>query len=268
MAWTANPFFTARESSSGDVEAAPRTATLRGLRDGFLEPSASFTGHQLFYLLVPHGLIAAVISGVINLAIAVGMYGTTKDAINLFQFPNTLVGDATVTIIVQCIMTWLIELALVNQDLKHGRVQPVGSIEEPKNRLARWFMFLDRSEAKFEGGCLAHWMVFLFSQVLRAFIVAVISFAIFIGPTIGFLILVGTREGGDWTYTGTVRPSLHDWKPMIFKAILGAALGLVTTPLFALFWLVRCGWALVRNEEHYGESQQQEPQGMGNSDTE
>ncbi|KAI1847535.1 hypothetical protein JX265_000786 [Neoarthrinium moseri] len=254
MTWTANPFFTSRKPSADDPEASPRQVILKGVREGFLEPSEHFTGHQAFYLLVPHGFIAAVISGVINMAIAVGMYGTTKQAINLFQFPNTLVGDATVTIILQCIITWLIELILVNQDLRNGRIQPVGRFAEPSNRLVRWFLFLDRSDAKYEGGCLAHWLVFLFSQVLRGFLVAVVSFALFIGPVIGFLILVGTPNGGDWTYTGAVKPSLEDWKPMIFKAILGASLGLLTTPLYALFWMVRCGWALIRNEKHYGET--------------
>ncbi|KAH6647364.1 hypothetical protein BKA67DRAFT_385100 [Truncatella angustata] len=258
MSSTANPVSPTQGSTtvSGDIESSPRQTILRGLREGFLEPSDRFTGQQLFYLLVPHGIIAGIISGVINLAIAVGMYGTTKQAINLFQFPNTLVGDATVTVILQCIITWLIELALVNQDLKHGRIQSVGSIREPNSRLARWFMFLDRTDPDYEGGFLAHWVVFLFSQVLRAFLIAVITFAIFIGPTIGLLIVVGTRNGGDWTYTGgvTPKPNLENWKPMMFKAILGTAVGLLTTPIFALFWMVRCGWALIRNENRYGAS--------------
>ncbi|KAF7542066.1 hypothetical protein G7054_g57 [Neopestalotiopsis clavispora] len=256
MAWAANPFFTTRRQASPDPEAsAPITESER---KGFLSPSEKITGHQIFYLLVPHGFIAAIISGVINLAIAVGMYGTTKQSINLFQFPNTLVGDATVTIILQCVITWLAELALVNQDLRNARVQAIGSLAEPKNRLVRWFMFLDRAAEddgsnKYEGGCLAHWMVFLFSQVLRALLVAVVTFALFIGPTIGFMTLVGTRNGGDWTYVGTVHPSLETWVPMMFKGILGASVGLLTTPLFAAFWMVRCGWALIRNEKHYGE---------------
>ncbi|KAF3018554.1 hypothetical protein E8E14_012610 [Neopestalotiopsis sp. 37M] len=256
MAWAANPFFTTRRQASPDPEAS--APTTEGERKGFLSPSEKITGHQIFYLLVPHGFIAAIISGVINLAIAVGMYGTTKQSINLFQFPNTLVGDATVTIILQCVITWLAELALVNQDLRNARVQAIGSLAEPKNRLVRWFMFLDRAaeddgSSKYEGGCLAHWMVFLFSQVLRALLVAVVTFALFIGPTIGFMTLVGTRNGGDWTYVGTVHPSLATWVPMMFKGILGASVGLVTTPLFAAFWMVRCGWALIRNEKHYGE---------------
>lgn len=181
------------------------------------------------------------------------MYGTTKQSINLFQFPNTLVGDATVTCILQCVITWMAELVLVNQDLKHGRVQPLGGLTEPKARPMRWFLFLDRGEATCDGGGAQHWLRFLYSQVLRAVMIGILSFGILIGPVIGFLELVGTHEGGDWTFTGSLHPSLHDWKPMIFKAILGATLGLFTTPLFALFWMARCGWALVNNERHYGE---------------
>lgn len=188
-----------------------------------------------------------------------GMYGTTDKPITLFQFPNTLIGDATLTIILQCIITWMIELILVNQDLKHGRIQPVGSIEEPKNRMLRWYMFLDREKAKYEGGCFAHWLVFLVSQALRGFIVAVMSVAFLIGPIIGLMILVGTPYGGDWVYAGgELTPSHGNYIPMIFKGILGATLALYTTPLFALFWMTRCGWALVRNESHYGEVAEEE----------
>lgn len=82
MTWTANPLFAARESTSEDVESSPRKAILKGLREGFLEPSDKFTGHQIFYLLVPHGLIAGVISGVINLAIAVGKFSSTQFWLN------------------------------------------------------------------------------------------------------------------------------------------------------------------------------------------
>lgn len=72
MAWAANPFFTTQRQASPDPEAsAPITESER---KGFLSPSEKITGHQIFYLLVPHGFIAAIISGVINLAIAVGMF--------------------------------------------------------------------------------------------------------------------------------------------------------------------------------------------------
>ncbi|KAH8666847.1 hypothetical protein BX600DRAFT_462666 [Xylariales sp. PMI_506] len=181
------------------------------------------------------------------------MYGTTKQSINLFQFPNTLVGDATVTIILQCIITWMIELILVNQDLRKGRIQSIGTVSEPKNAAVRWFMFMDRGEETCKRGSFKHWVLFLYSQILRGFMISVVCFALLIGPVIGFLILVGKKEGGDWTYISTIEPSLATWKPQIFKAILGAVSGILTTPLYALFWLTRCGWALKNHEKHYGE---------------
>lgn len=80
MAWTANPFFTARRQETPDPEAS--TPITEGVREGFLNPSEKITGHQIFYLLVPHGFIAAIISGVINFAIAVGMLRTLEPQAN------------------------------------------------------------------------------------------------------------------------------------------------------------------------------------------
>lgn len=72
MTWAANPFFTTRDQDADDPEASPRQVILKGERCGFIEPSKSFSRHQLLYVLIPHGFIAAIISGVINLAIAEG----------------------------------------------------------------------------------------------------------------------------------------------------------------------------------------------------
>jgi hypothetical protein len=175
---------------------------------------------------------------------------TTQDTvahpIRLFQLPNTLAGDAAVTIIVQNLITWMIELVLVNRDLRGGHLPPVGFLPQPSNRLARWFLFLDRGKQLSEPGSLGHWAFFLYSQLLRGFLVAVITFPIFWAPSVGILTAVGTRSGGDWVFEKT-------WAPQVFKLILGGVLSLVTTPLFALFWLARCGWAMKTNERHYGE---------------
>ncbi|KAI0133773.1 hypothetical protein BJ170DRAFT_590782 [Xylariales sp. AK1849] len=253
MTWASNPLFTSREKGGNDLEASPQKVILKGLHEGFQEPSKHFTGQQAFYLLVPHGIIAAIISGAINLVIAIGMYGTTADSVNLFKFPNTLVGDTAVTIILQCIITWLIELMLVNHDLRKGGIASIRAIGEPKCRFMRWFAFIDRGEETYTESRFAHWMRFLASQVVRAFLIAVVSFVILIGPCIGILISVGKPNGKDWEYDHALPPSIEDWKPPIFKAVLGAVLGLFTTPLFALFWMMRCGWALPKNEKHYGE---------------
>ncbi len=150
------------------------------------------------------------------------------------------------TLVIQCLITWLVELVLVSRDIQTGMVPPIGFVAEPENKFLRWFMFLDCSERLHEPGTVAHRARFLFSQVMRALIVFVVSFCLFWGPCVGILTAVGHRQGGDWYFERT-------WAPQIFKLILGGVLALATTPLFAIFWLVRCGWAVKNNETHYGE---------------
>lgn len=172
-----------------------------------------------------------------------------KNPIRLFELPNTLAGDAAVTIIVQCIITWLIELMLVNYDLKGGHVHPIGFIPEPANPLVRWFLFLDPDHSPpdpdapkpVERGRLASGAFFIFSQALRGFVVAVLSFCLLWGPSVGILTAVGTKRGGDWYFQ-------QKWAPQIFKLVLGGVLGLLVTPPFAMIWLVKCGWTLQAQE--------------------
>lgn len=173
---------------------------------------------------------------------------TTKNPIRLWQLPNTLAGDAGVTTIIQSIITWLIERLVVNMDLRKGAVQPIGFVAEPTSRWLRWFMMMDERIPKDHGSDLAlptkakRLVMLLLAQVLRAFIVAVLGFAVLFGPTVGVLMSVGTKSGGDWVFDAK-------WVPELFKLILGGGLGLLTTPFMAMFWLLRCGWALKMETE-------------------
>ncbi|KAI1387142.1 uncharacterized protein F4822DRAFT_275130 [Hypoxylon trugodes] len=263
MPWATNPFFKKATKPPTDVEAepvipavatpdlnsSPRQEITRSIDDTFKEPTTKFTAHQIFYIFILDGIGAMILSGAINFAIAYAMYNTQDTAtrpIRLFSFPNTLAGDGGVTIIIQSLVTWHIELFLVNRDLRKGGVHPIGFISEPTNRIIRWFMFLDRPKETHEVSSLVHWLSFFRSQILRALLVAVVSFPFIWGPSIGFLTLAGTREGNDWYYDKV-------WAPQMFKLIEGGVLGLLTTPPMVLFWLTRCGWALKNNEESYGE---------------
>lgn len=265
MRWVRNPFFNSAATavppgdsphSPSDEEAgtAPQPSSSSPLRPEsspapsppailLQRPTPSLTPHQIFYIFIIDGLGAALLSGAINFAVAYAMY-TTQDTvanpIRLFQLPNTLAGDAAVTIILQNIITWLIELVLVNRDLARGTVAPIGFIAQPSSRALRWFLFLDRKTEASRPGGRAHWISFFFSQVVRALIVAVVCFMLLWGPSVGILTAVGTRSGGDWVFEKT-------WAPQIFKFVLGAVLGLITTPAFVVFWLVRAGWALQTN---------------------
>ncbi|KAI0004390.1 hypothetical protein F4779DRAFT_74067 [Xylariaceae sp. FL0662B] len=258
MPWATNPIFKRWSTAADDVEAAAtsRQEIRRSIEDGFKEPTDRFTAHQLFYIFILDGVGAFILSAAINFAIAYAMYGhedTSARPIRLWQFPNTLAGDAAVTIIVQCLITWHIELIIVNRDLRKGGVHPIGFIPEPKNRLIRWFMFLDRDEETHRVRSFLHWLTFLISQVLRALLVAVVFFPLVWGPSIGFLVLTGRRDGNDWYYDQV-------WTPQYFKLVQGGALGLLTTPLMVMFWLTRCGWALKNNATH-PEQSSDEPTG-------
>jgi hypothetical protein len=168
------------------------------------------------------------------------MYGNldvSKTPIRLWELPNTLAGDGAVTIIIQCIVTWMIELALVSHDLRSGNVQAIGFVPEPKNRWVRWFMLLDQVDKPepTTREFVMEWATFLVNNALRGFLVAVVSFPFFWPASVGILTTLGTRTGGDWDYQRT-------WTPEIFKGILGAALAVVTTPPMAAYWLARYGW--------------------------
>ncbi|KAJ9412437.1 hypothetical protein QL093DRAFT_2570528 [Fusarium oxysporum] len=163
--------------------------------EGRLKPSLQFTGHQLFYVFGLDGIGAMALSGCVNFALA---YDTVKNPIRLFQLPNTLSGDAAVTIIVQCILTWFVEMGLVNYDLLKRPVQPIGFIQEPSSS--------DPGDSEVEE-----------KEPQPESKVPPVLTTIVQGALRGFILAA-------------------------FKAILGGVLGLLTTPLMALFWLIKAGW--------------------------
>jgi hypothetical protein len=201
--------------------------------DGILEPSPRLTGHQLFYIFVLDGLGGMAISAGANFAIAYAMY-TTQDTsskpIRLFQLPNTLAGDAAITTVVQCVLTWFVETALVRYDLRNRSVQPIGSFgPEPRRPWLRRFFFLD--EAARNASPLAS----VGQGALRGLIATVLGFVLLWPVAVGALTAFGEPSGGDYVYPDR-------WTPQFFKFIYGGLLGLLTTPLMAMFWLVKAGW--------------------------
>ena len=170
-----------------------------------------------------------------------------KHPIRLFQLPNTLAGDAAVTIIIQCILTWFVEWGLVSHDISNKGVAPVGFLREPSHFLLRWFFFLTPIESK-----LPRWMSgktdeeetqknwqrlfgVIVQHALRGFLFAVVGFLLLWPVSVGALTAFGMKQGGDYIYG-------KRWTPQVFKLVLGGVLGLLTTPLMALFWLAKAGW--------------------------
>ncbi|OIW24403.1 hypothetical protein CONLIGDRAFT_718362 [Coniochaeta ligniaria NRRL 30616] len=213
----------------------------------FKTPTSSLSGHQIFYIFIIDGLGAAILSGGINFAIAYAMY-TTQDTnlhpIRLFHLPNTLAGDAAVTIIIQSLITWLIETALVARDLRTGGVSPIGFLPRPTAPFLKRLFFLDEfaAGASPRGGGGGSWLRFLVENGLRAMATAVVGFVVLWPVSVGVLTACGRREGGDWVFEKT-------WTPQVFKLVLGGVWALVQTPVYAGFWLVREGWVLRGGDE-------------------
>ncbi|CEI66076.1 hypothetical protein FVEN_g4513 [Fusarium venenatum] len=242
--------------------------------EGRMRPSLNFTGHQLFYVFGLDGVGAMLLSGGVNFALAYPMYttqDTIKNPIRLFQLPNTLSGDAAVTIIIQCILTWFVEMGLVSYDLSKRSVQPVGFIPEPSQPWMRWLFFLppsDPSDSENQSEKVqplndpntASVFNTIVQGALRGFIFAVAGFILLWPLSVGILTTLGERDGGDWRYD-------DHWTPQAFKAILGAVLSLLTTPLMALFWLIKAGWegndersnARESRRSQYADAQQDKP---------
>ncbi|KAI0532988.1 hypothetical protein GGR58DRAFT_139303 [Xylaria digitata] len=259
MPWAINPVFEPKSTTEPVVDVEAAQADGRNADGGgspvpdskYMPPSDHFTLHQIFYIFIIDGIGAAIVAGAINFAIAYALYGLIKNIdqspVRLFQLPNTLAGDTAVTIFIQFLTTWIAESIIVNRDLKRGGVQPIGFIPEPKWRLLRWFMFLDRKEETYNVRSVKHWLSYFFSQITRSFILAALAFPFIFGVSVGILTALGEREIGDWDWS---YPS--KWIPEIFKAVQGAVLGLLFTPLMAIFWLSKCGWALKTMERQPG----------------
>ncbi|KAM7198869.1 hypothetical protein V8F20_005936 [Naviculisporaceae sp. PSN 640] len=114
----------------------------RQKRKGPRKPTRKLTTHQIFYITVIDGLGAMILSGAINFAIAYAMYSshagnTAAPPILLFHLPNSLAGDAAVTIILQTVITWLVEFFLVRRDIERGGVAPVGFVPIPGSRTGK-----------------------------------------------------------------------------------------------------------------------------------
>ncbi|KAF4121429.1 Protein of unknown function (DUF2456) [Geosmithia morbida] len=223
---------------------------------GPLLPSKSWTAHQLFYVFGIDGIGAMILSGGVNFAIAYVMYttqDTVKNPIRLFSFPNTLAGDAAVTVIIQCLLTWFVEWGLVAYDLSNRSVQPIGFLSEPRNRWVRWYFFLDGpsplptsastpttagddGEEPASTPGLPPFLSLVVNQAIRGFALCIPAFLLLWPISVAAMIPFGKPQPHhDYLYTDR-------WAPQVLKLALGGMLGLLTTPLMAMFWLVRAGW--------------------------
>jgi len=166
------------------------------------------------------------------------MYLHTPDKITLFHLPNTLAGDAGLTLIIQPIVTWLIEALLVNLDLRTSSVSPLAYPLSPSSPVRKFLGVPSSSPTNPESQeqpSSSNRRMGLVGQILRLFFCFILpSFLILWPISVGILTAVGEKQGSDYVFQ-------NQWAPQIFKLVLGAVQGLLITPVMAAFWVMREG---------------------------
>ncbi|KAI9091274.1 hypothetical protein DFS34DRAFT_635551 [Phlyctochytrium arcticum] len=85
----------------------------------------ALTTRQTLYIVIMHSIGAGILDAAINFGIAVAMYRKAVEPISLFALPKTIAGDTAITVLVQGILTWVIDAGLVYGDIRKGMVAPL-----------------------------------------------------------------------------------------------------------------------------------------------
>ncbi|EEB07525.1 fungal protein [Schizosaccharomyces japonicus yFS275] len=182
-----------------------------------------FSIPRILYLLI-QAVGSFIISGGVEFAIAYGMYHNADQPVRLWRLPNTLSGDAAVTLFVQTIITYWIEIILVRADLHSGIVKPIRVRWWPKSRLM--LFILDYRTPYYFTNWFCRIIEWLVVNAVRALFWSVPLFFLFWPATMGILCAPGEHRGNEYYYN-------HFPMPQLFKLIYGGTLGFVMTPWFA-----------------------------------
>ncbi|TGJ83503.1 hypothetical protein E0Z10_g5252 [Xylaria hypoxylon] len=205
----------------------------------YRKPAEYLTTRLKVKIFIIDSLTSALIGAAINFGIAYATYNNQAAGVHLFSFPNALAADCSFTLLAQFIITWLVEVFVVNNDLRRGWVEPIGFLREPKGKFLRWYFLLDReNQMPHQVKGWWNWIRFIWSNVLRSVMLFLVFFPPAFGVSIGALTAVGTKTpDGDWNFPNT-------YAPQIYKLILGIVIGSTGTPLMSLYTIVRVGWVL------------------------
>ncbi|KAF9110300.1 hypothetical protein BGX27_006558 [Mortierella sp. AM989] len=197
-------------------------------------PVEGLTTRHILYLVFMHGIGAMILDGSINFGLAVAMYKTSNQTVNLWSFPNTLAGDATVTVIIQQLLTYILDQLSVKGDVNKGLVAPL-MMPKNANAVIRWFVGLDsyKSEQKMTT------KEFVNFHGKRILVYIVVPWLIYWPITMG--ILAGLRNHDVGEDTRGIGGDFNNWPlPEIFKGIYGFTLG-ITTPFVSYIHLIYQG---------------------------
>ncbi|KAF8941259.1 hypothetical protein EDD21DRAFT_113403 [Dissophora ornata] len=191
------------------------------------------TTRHIVYLVAMHMIGAMIIDGAINFGIATAMYKGTSKPVNLWPLPNTLAGDAGVTIIIQQVLTWILDRLAVGGDLKKGIVAPL-RMPKNANAIVRWLVGLEHVGVhKTRKEKVVNYLRF-HGPRMAALVLA--TFILYWPITIG--ILSGLKIHGVGKDNSDLGGDFNVWPmPEIFKGVYGFAVGM-TTPFMSYITLI------------------------------
>ncbi|KAF9437580.1 hypothetical protein BGZ76_000177 [Entomortierella beljakovae] len=197
-------------------------------------PTFEVTTRHILYLVLMQGLGSMILDGLINFGIATAMYKTSNKPVHLWSFPNTLAGDATVTVIVQQALTWILGRLSVQGDVGRGLI---AALRMPKNAnfIIRWFVGLNPDNILQQKTGKET----LFFHVKRILVYMFVSWCFF--WPLGIAALSGLRNNNRGVDTRGVGGDFNNWPlPEVFKLIYGACMGM-TTPFVSYISLIYQG---------------------------
>ncbi|EPY50003.1 fungal protein [Schizosaccharomyces cryophilus OY26] len=164
-----------------------------------------------------------IISGGLEFAIAY---------VRLWRLPDTLSGDLAVTNFAQAIVTYWIESALVQADLRSGLVRPVYFGWWPKNTFMREIL---RAKPNYHFNFIVfRWMEWLVFTALRGLFWSIPLWFLLWPASIGILCAPGNHFGNDYYYNNYPAPQ-------VVKLVFGGVLGFVITPWIAFLHMYMYG---------------------------
>ncbi|GJJ77812.1 hypothetical protein EMPS_10171 [Entomortierella parvispora] len=224
--------------------------------------SDSLTPRHVAYLGLMHMLGAMVLDGVINFGLTTLMYKGTKSPVMLWSLPNTLAGDAFMTIVIQTTLTWFLDRLAVAADLKKGLVTPL-RMPRDAHPWIEWFVGLEQGRRVdyTVGGMGMSQNKSRKEQFIKGFkfhgqrigVIIVATLIVFWPITI--LILMVMRSQGIGKDDGPLGGDFNVWPfPQIFKGIYGFATGIIT-PFVSYIALIYQGESMIRVSSLHSEDE-------------
>ncbi|KAI8817709.1 uncharacterized protein EV422DRAFT_540565 [Fimicolochytrium jonesii] len=204
---------------------SPSSPSTPPTRRPFFPP---LTTRQTLYVLLMHSIGSGFLDAGINFAIAYAMYKNSPSF--LWNFPNTLAGDAAVTVLVQGTLTWVLDGALTWKDVRAGTVRPIveAGVEGwrlPQSGLGAWLTrpSLDLFGPGISGRARVQRIVNAF---IRGFVFSLLCLPLAwgLGIGLGCAFWPAMRHNED----------VMGWGPLIWKAVYTFFLGALTTPVTTL----------------------------------